>query len=241
MAPQVVVVNIGPKNPHFDENIYPHLKFFYTPDLKAVLTDKKEMNQHFKVEGEPEFLKKALNLNKINEYGFLLFDKNGVCYTEGGDILGNYEIASVDCSNGKTLGENVKNLVKKGKTTKVSNKPLNWKKEKVPLKINLKSNALTKKEFLTGHELPSFNVETKEGEQVDLSEWIKGKPTLMIFMYIPPDENVEAVYKQYKGDRSGISKAATTKMTKNILYLSMLEGQIFNFNPKKALKEKYSK
>lgn len=72
MAPQVIVVNLGPKNPHFDESIFPHLHFYYTPGIKAVLPDENAMNHSFEIQGKPGFLVTAVNEKQINEFGFLL-------------------------------------------------------------------------------------------------------------------------------------------------------------------------
>ncbi len=242
MAPKVVVINLGPKNPHFDESIFPHLQFYYTPEIQADITNENEINGHFKVKGSPEFLVKGFNEGHFKEYNFLLFDKNGVCYTEGGDLLQDVDMGKVVCANGKDLATNLKDLVKKGKTAKVSNKPLKWGKSHTSLKLGLSKSVITKSAFLTGHSFPDdVMVETADGKKVKLQEVIKGSPTLVMFIYIPPEGNLETMDKYYNGNEPKPSKAIQKKYVKNVLYLSMLEGQFFNFNPKKALKAKYGK
>jgi len=240
MAPQVVVVNIGPKNPHFDESIYPHLKFYYTPGIHVV--NGSDINKKFDIAGKPAFLVRAYNERHFTQFGFLLFDKNGICYTEGSDFLQSIEIAKAQCSNGKELGENVKDVVKKGKTAKVKSGPLPWGHAHASVKLGLRHTAVVKSAFLTGHPFPAdVQVETPDGKKVSLESVIKGKPTLVTFIYIPPEGALEAIYKFYHGPLSKPSAAVQKKFEKDVLNLSMLEGQFFNFNPKKALKAKYGK
>jgi hypothetical protein len=242
MAPQIVVVNIGPKNPHFDESIYPHLKFYYTPGLKAILPNENAMNKKFDLSGEPEFLVRAFNERHIKQFGFLLFDKNGVCYTEGNDFLESVEIAKALCSNGKELGENIKDVVKKGKTAKVKSGPLPWGRAHMALKGGLRHTAIVKSTFLTGHPFPeNLRVETVSGQKVSIESVIKGKPTLVVFLYIPPTGNFETMDKYYNGNAPKPSEPIRKKYIKDVLHLAMLEGQFFDFNPKKALKAKYGK
>ena len=242
MAPQVIVVNLGPKNPHFDESVYPHLHFYYTPDIKAVLADENTMNHSFAIQGQPGFLVQAFNEKQIKEYGFLLFDKNGICYTEGNNLLEDVAVGKAMCSNGKELADNLKEVVKKGKTAKVKAGPLPAGHGHAHLKVGLRHTSVTKAPYLTGHPFPaSVQVETGKGKKVSLESAVKGKPALVIFMYIPPEGALEAIYKFYHGPLSKPSPAVQKKFTKDYLYLSMLEGQFFDFNPKRALKAKYGK
>jgi len=242
MAPQIVVVNLGPKNPHFDESIYPHLHFYYTPGIHAVLSDEQAMNRKFDIQGEPEFLANAFNGKQIKEFGFLLFDKNGICYTEGNDFLQSMAIAKARCSNGKELGDNVKEVVKKGKNRKVKSGPLPSGHSHLHLKVGLRHTSVTKAPYLTGHPFPAdVQVETPSGKKVSLESVIKGKPTLVTFIYLPPEGALETIYKFYRGPLAKPSPAVQKKFTKDVLYLSMLEGQFFDFNPKKAMKAKYGK
>ncbi len=238
MAPQIVVINLGPKNPTFDESIFPHLKFLYAPDLKANIKSENDINKHFTVSGEPEFLSKAFNNGKIKEYGFWLFDNKGNCYTEGDGM--DIEIASTECSNGKTLGDNVKAVVKKYKTVSPSNKELDWK-HSGNLKLSLKASTVVKKPFLTGHPAPDIELVDGNGNKVNLRSVVDHKPTLVTFIYLPQKGNLNAAYKWYNGPGPRPSKAVINKMSRIYLHLSMIEGQFFNFNPKKALKAKYKK
>ena len=242
LAPQIIVVNLGPKNPNFDEDIFPHLKFVYTPNIKAVITDENDINKSYQIEGTPEFLTNAFNNKQIKEYGFMLFDKNGICYTEGNDIMQDVDISQTVCSNAKTLGENLKNVVKKGKTAKIKTEPLPEGKPKVHVKIGFSHTDVTKAPYLTGHPLPDdFILETSQDKEVSLESLIKGKPTLVFFIYIPPKAALQTLNKYYKGSEPKPSKAIQKKYIKDVLYLEMLEGQFFDFNPKKAMKKKYGK
>ncbi len=242
MAPQIVVVNLGPKNPHFDESIYPHLKFYYLPDLKADLPHPGAINGKFRMEGAPDFFVKAYNDGHIKQYGFMLFDKNGICFTEGNNFLEAIDIGKAMCSNGKSLGDNIKEVVKKGKTAKVKQGPLPWNKSNVSLKVGLRHSAVVKRAFLTGHSFPAgLKAETPDGKQVGLEKAVKGHPTLVTFVYIPPSGNLETLDKYYRGNAPKPPEPVRKKYVEDVLHLSMLEGQFFNFNPKKALKKKYGK
>jgi hypothetical protein len=239
---KVLVVVLGPKNPTFDESIYPDLHFYYTPDIKAVLADEDAMNNKFDIQGKPGFLVRAFNTRHITQYGFLLFDKNGICYTEGSDIFQSMDISKALCSNGEEFDDNLKDIVKKGKTAKVKTDPLSWEKAHASVKFKLRHSAVVKSAFLTGHPFPAdVQVETSEGKKVSLESIIKGKPAMVTFIYIPPEGAFETIYKQYHGSLPKPSPAVQKKFVRDDLYLFTLEGQIFGFNSKKALKAKYGK
>ncbi len=240
MAPKVVVVNLGPKNPHFDASIYPHLHFYYTPDIRV--TDGADINKNFDLAGRPQFFVRAYNERHFKQYGFLLFDKNGVCYTEGSDLLQSVEIAKALCTNGKALGDNIKEVVKKGKTAKVKTGDFPWGHVHASLKVGLRHSSVVRSAFMTGHPFPQdVQVETAEGRKIPLEKILKGGPAFVVFLYIPPTGNLETLEKYYHGNAPKPSGSILKKQEKNMLYLSMLEGQFFGFNPKKALKAKYGK
>jgi hypothetical protein len=242
IAPRVVIVNLGPKNPHFDESVFPHLHFYYTPGIRAVLPDENAINHHYEIQGEPQFLVNAFNERQIKEYGFLLFDKNGICYTEGNNLMEDIDIGKDMCSNGKTLEDNLKAVVKKGKTAKISSSPLPSGHGHAHINVGLRHTSVTKAAYLTGHPFPAtVKVVTPSGQTVSLQQIIKGEPTLVMFCYIPPRAAVEAVFKFYHGPDAKPSPAIQKKFSKDVLYFSLLEGQLFKFNPKKALKAKYGK
>ncbi|UBM62674.1 hypothetical protein LA303_01535 [Candidatus Sulfidibacterium hydrothermale] len=240
LAPQVIVVNLGPKNPHFDEAIYPHLKFYYLPDIQVA--NGADINHKFDITGSPEFIVRAYNERHLKQYDFLLFDKNGICYTEGSDLLESVDISKALCSNGKEFGDNLKDVVKKGKTAKVKSGDYPWGHVHPKLKVGLRHSAVVRSPFLTGHPFPQdVTAETADGKKVVLENVIKGKPTVVVFMYIPPTGNLETLNKFYKGNAPKPPEAIAKKQVKNTLYLFMLEGQFFGYNPKKGLKAKYGK
>jgi hypothetical protein len=243
IAPQVIIVNLGPKNPHFDESIYPHLSFFYTPQIKAEINSEEEINKSFRISGEPDFLAKAYNEHKIKQYGFLLFDKNGICYTEGSSLTQNFDVAKALCTNGKELADNIKDVMKKGKTATLKKEPLSWGKTHAKIKMRgLGKTSVVKSEFMVGHPFPEdVKVESPDGKKIVLEDVIKQKPALIVFLYIPPTGNLETLDKYYDGDLPKPSKAIQKKYAIDAMYLLMFEAQIFDFNSKKALKEKYGK
>jgi hypothetical protein len=240
MAPQIVVINFGPKNPHFDEQVYPHLKFVYTPQLTANYSSG-TLQEKLSLAGSPEFLARAINEGYFKLYGFLLIDQTGNCYTEGANLLENVAVAQSLCANGKTLADNVKDVVKKHKTTRLKTGPLPWGKSHMAVKGLLsRHTAVVHAAFLSGHALPDFQVTTAEGKSISIRQVIQDKPTMIFFAAIPPTGNVETIYKFYHGPFEKPSKQIQKRFEKLTLYLSMLEGQFFDFNPKKALKKKYA-
>jgi len=142
MAPQVVVVNIGAKNPTFNEKQYPNLKFYYSPNLKPINRDSTltlmdaMIDAKYLYEGTPEFLEKIWNKNIINANSFMLFDKNNYCYTQG-------SFNNSKCVNDKSLADNLKSCVKKDKTIKPSKKEFTLVRRRLGLKDN-------KPDFLVG-------------------------------------------------------------------------------------------
>jgi len=240
MAPQIIVVNFGPKNPHFDEQIYPHLKFLYTPDINVQYSNG-TLKEKINLTGTPQFLARAINEDYFKLYGFLIIDQAGNCYTEGANLFENPAVAKSLCANGKTLSDNVKAVVKKHKTIRLKTGPLPWGKSHIALKGLLsRHTSIVHAAFLSGHALPEFNVQTADGKSVSIRQVIQGKPSLIFFAAIPPTENVETIYKFYHGPLEKPSKTIQKRFGKLTLYLSVLEGQFFDFNPKKALKQKYA-
>lgn len=240
MAPQIIVLNFGPKNPHFDEQIYPHLKFLYTPDINVQYANG-TLKEKINLTGTPQFLARAINEGYFKLYGFLLIDRAGNCYTEGANLVENPAIAKSLCANGKTLSDNVKAIVKKQKTIHPKTGPLPWGKSHIAIKGLLsRHTSIVHAAFLSGHALPAFNVQTADGKSVSIRQVIQGKPSLIFFAAIPPSGNLETIYKFYHGPLEKPSKNIQKRFEKLTLYFSFLEGQFFDFNPKKALKKKYA-
>ncbi len=191
-APQVVLIGIGEKNTSLDEKEYPNLKFYYTPEIKNVnkagstgqaivnLTDVAK----FEVTGSPEFLVNLWN-DKEMDKAFFLFDKNGVCATQGYDILRRRgDIAICSCIDKKELNDHLVDIVKKDKEAKAAKKEMNIKKS----------------DFMLGQKLPEFNVSDVDGNTVSIQSVLENEPTLVVFFNLPPGVDIHAGEQSFKGE-----------------------------------------
>ena len=196
MAPKVVMIGIGEKNLTLDESRYPNLKFYYTPGLvsqakagKAVKTlaalsgSAKETYA-----GEPEFVAEMWN-EKDLEGAFMLFDKNGLCVTQGYKILQQGgDIGGRLCADRDPLKDHLKKYVKKEKTGKATKKKMKMKKS----------------DFMIGREMPEFNISSIKEKNVSVNEVLKsGVPTLVVFFHLSKDLDIEEAKKSDQSDKTG--------------------------------------
>ena len=222
-APDVVCINLGEKNPTFDEEAYPDLEFFYVP--KIVITN--DPDGGWNAEGTPEVLvpwinartkgkkigiKKIITAQKVehsgitNHYG-ILFDKNDIAAWEGtisdvdvgmaDDIEGGIRGSSgsiVGSKKGVILLKSLKTIVKKGKTSKAAKG---------------KTFEPGKKNPVIGIKMPAFDVTNSAGETKSINSIITGNkaPTLVMFFHIPPGFDLNAEEKAAKGDYDPSAKA----------------------------------
>lgn len=222
-APQVVLIGVGEKNATLDESDFSDLKFYYTPGIKPVRDDVGETAQSlvnltggvsFVLEGLPEFL---VNVNKKNELdeAFFLFDKNGVCETQGYDLMRqNGDIAKRICSDKKKLKDHLVDVVKKGKTAKKSKKELKIKKG----------------DFMVGHSFPEFEVSDASGQSVSILSVLNNEPTLVVFFYLPPDIDIHAGENSFE-DKSGKSffkaMASSASGANDVVVFKNIQSQFF--------------
>ena len=224
MAPKVVIIGIGEKNPTFDESRYPDLEFYYTPELESNGTASATAKSAFAMSGvaketfsgEPEFLATIWNEKDLKE-AFMLFDKNGVCVTQGYD-LGRQggDIGNRLCVDKDKLENHLKDYVKKGKEGKESKKEMKIKKS----------------DFMIGYKMPDFKVVNPNDEEKSINEIINGQPTLVIFFQLSSDIDTEEGKKADQSSKSGkeffasMTQAAAgadlTEIFRN------LENQFFN-------------
>jgi len=241
--PKVVVVVLGPKNPTFDESKFPDLSFYYTPGLRLKVSGKVAANNtskhawssalgvgrtahaedHDTYVGKPEIL---LQNNISSGYTYIL-DKNGII---NGKIFSGKQADFNSRTNflvkfnrtqrkweTESLGDLLKDLVKKGETYQA---PKKKKKSKHPPKL-----------FTVGQSVGHFDVVNKDGTKKDIQTLVKGNPaTLLIFLYINPE------YDFNKGKESGAGKkgrdymnqvAQTAAADKQIAPLFNIESGIF--------------
>lgn len=210
LAPRVVVLGIGEKNVTLDENQYPNLKFYYTPELLD--------NADETFSGKPEFLATLWNDKNLKET-FMLFDKNGVCVTQGYRLLSqNNDIGAKLCVDKDNLQNHLKSYVKKGKEGKESTKEMKFKKS----------------DYMIGYKMPEFNVSTPSGEEVSFSSIVEGQATLVVFFQISSDIDIAEGKKADQSGKSGrafmsaMAQGATgSRLTKVFINL---ESQFFNYD-----------
>lgn len=161
----VIAINLGPKNPTFNESKFPDIKFFYTPNLKW------DTN---KTTGKPLFLADWLNKKGMRPDQAVLLDKNGFgdfeCFLmtdtkiEDNKILGDIE----------NMGEALKAVVEKGRTSD----------DRTGNKMDLSMISAT-----YGRPFPDFEIVSSSGEGTTTQNAINsiGLPTIVFVYYIPKD------------------------------------------------------
>ena len=225
MAPKVVVIGIGEKNPTLNEGQFPNLSFYYTPELVPV-NDEGETESailtmtdlaDIEYSGSPEFIKTIWNEKNMNK-GFMLFDKEGVCYTQGYDILKQGgSIGARLCVDKSALSDHLKAVVTKEKLAKPSSKEISFKKS----------------DFLVGHKLPEFMVVAIDGKEISILELTKGEPTLIVFFNLPANIDINEAKESGEGKtgkawaKSMISGSSGASVSS--LFID-LESQFFEYD-----------
>ena len=161
----VIAINLGAKNPTFDESKFPDVKFFYTPSIKW------DTN---KTTGKPVFLADWLNKKGMRPDQAVLLDKNGFgafeCFLmtatkiEDNKILGDIE----------NMGEALKAVIEKGRTSvDRTNKPMD---------LSMISGTY-------GRPFPDFEIVSSAGVATTTQKAIAevGLPTIIFVYYIPMD------------------------------------------------------
>ncbi len=190
-VPKVIVIGIGAKNPTFNEAQYPHLKFYYTPGLsstaqvgegtKSALALTGAAREGFA--GDPKFLADANDKSELKDQ-FYVFDKNGLCYSQGYRLgaRGHY-LKSVD-TEGNSLEDTFKELLKKDKVAKASKKEMKMKK----------------KDFMLGFKMPEYNISEVNGTEVSIKSITEGgKPVIIVFFQLPSDIDIQEAKESGKG------------------------------------------
>jgi len=172
---ETILILIGPSNSTFDESIFPHLKFYYLPELKS---------------GEaPDFITRLGTKRDLANWECLslfLIAKNGVVaykngynnhmvesYT-GDDFQWNILNKPLVAPDKKPLEEYLSTYITKQKDAK-SDKNKSYTQGEEP----------TFKDWadgdIVGLELPDFNVKTADGDEVAIKDVLNGKAGLIIF------------------------------------------------------------
>jgi len=209
---KTVVIFLGAKNSTFDESKFPNIKFYYTPDLKLKdnggIYGKKSKSKnknawssalgmgatsHSEAVNEFTGTPEALALAGIGSGYSFIFDKNGVIKAKaiGRSIDYNKNTKFMVSFNkmkrsweSETLDALMKDLVKKGNTTKPG-----------------KASKKPEHKFAIGYGVNSAVLEDKDGNKTDITEIVKGDPATMItFLYLNNE------YDLTKGKESGKGK-----------------------------------
>jgi len=209
---KTVVVILGPKNPTFDESKFPDVKFYYTPDLalkdNGGIYGKKSNNKNKNAWSSALGVGAASHAEAVNEFtgapealveagigsGYtFIFDKNGVirAKTIGKSVDFNKNTKFMVSFNKlkrswetETLDDIMKDLVKKGNTTKPG-----------------KASKRPEHKYAIGYGINSAVVEDKDGNKTDIAEIVKGDPaTVVTFLYLNNE------YDLTKGKESGKGK-----------------------------------
>lgn len=224
-VPEVVMIGIGAKNPSFNEAQYPHIKFYYTPGLVY----KKQTGNGTKaaamlgavagdiLEGSPEFLATVNGEHDLTNCYFL-FDKNGVCYTQGYDITRRGELIKATGPDDLSLADAFKETIKKEKVAKPNKKEMKLKKN----------------EFMIGYKLPDSELVDASGAKVSSTSVTEcGKPVLVLFFKLDSEIDIQAAKESGEGKSggqfahdmmSGVKGAEITSLCERI------EGEIFEYD-----------
>ncbi|MCX5749051.1 MAG: hypothetical protein NTZ10_02230 [Candidatus Saganbacteria bacterium] len=176
----VVAINLGPKNPTFNESKFQDIKFYYTPELNW------DTN---KAGGKPAFLADWINKKGLRQDEAVLLDRNGFgafeCFLmrdtkfEDNRILGDIE----------NMGEALKAVVENGRTSG----------DRTGKKMDL-----TMISAVYGRPFPDFEIVTSSGEVTTTRNAISaaGLPTIVFVYYIPRDH-------QFKDAESSMKDVTT--------------------------------
>lgn len=194
-VPEVVLIGIGAKNPSFNEAQYPHIKFYYTPDLSY----KKQTGDGSKgaallgaiadevLVGTPEYFT-TINAEHDLLKCYFLFDKNGVCYTQGYDITRRGDLMKATGPDDKALADAFKETIKKEKVAKPSKKEMKLKKS----------------EFMIGYKLPDCKIVDAQGTEIGTKSITEsGKPVLVLFFMLDSEIDIQAAKESGEGKSGG--------------------------------------
>ncbi len=190
---KVVAVGIGAKNPTFVEKKFPHIEFYYTPELiskaelsetgKSALALLAEDATREVFEGKPELLSKWWDERDLRFYS-TLFDKNGVGAWQG-KLNRSDDLMAI---NGKGVESGFEDaleyLIEDGKVAEFdSDKKFNY--EAFDCLIETK--------------MPDFEIISVDGVKKSIKSVVEnGNTTLLVFFQIPSSVDLNAAKKEVK-------------------------------------------
>lgn len=202
----MIMVGIGGQNPTLDHGKYPHLKFYYTPDLKSeaqLSTNEKSALSLFGgmkasreiFKGEPKIL--ADWWDEIDLRGHaILFDKNGVGFWQGWIDRANDILDSRGYGEEKDLDDALEAVLEDQETADFDDN---------------KEFEADENDNLIERKMVEFNVVNKKGENFSVKSLVEtGKPTMLIFFSIPIDIDINAVANKEKREESFLGSLTQT-------------------------------
>ncbi len=221
IAPKIIAIGIGEKNESFDESQYPDLDIYYTPTLivnKYGLSLYDRTKEYIKASTIPFYKSKKMigeqysgtpkliidftsNSDRSITNTYMLFDKEGLCYTIGYDatLSSNRQNA-----NKKTFGDNLTAMVKKGKTIKAAKKLYR----------------IGKNHSLIGNKLGDFPIQSIGGETMELKSLLGEEAVLVMFFYLDTDLDATA--------QSLSDEAAKNMTNKEITYYVLYRNEVYD-------------
>ena len=195
---KVIMIGIGAPNPTLDHGMYPHLKFYYNPDLKSqaeldanqksalsLFGGTKASREIFK--GEPKIL--ADWWDEIDLRGHaVLFDKNGVGYWQGWLDRRDNIFDSRGFGDEKVLEDAFENIFE-------DNEIADYDDDK-EFEVDEDDNLIERK-------MIDFNVVGKDNQPKSINSLVEtGVPTMIVFS-IPVDIDINAIAKEEKNESLG--------------------------------------
>lgn len=233
-VPEIIVINMGEKNPQFDESQFPDLKFYYIesikPEKEATGGAKAAMGLSGVVSqtlvGTPEFLVNWSNATSLENHS-MLFDKNGICVYEA-TLVDN--LLKTQSPANEKLEDALKTYVEKEKDGKLkSNKEFKINKMKLGYKNDVMMNI----------KLPEdFELVDAEGNKIMAKDLIEaGKPTMVVLTNIPYNVDLNSGKEADQSQKSGkqffndVAQAAAGEKWKNVLI--RIESELFDYDARK--------
>lgn len=191
MAPKIIAIGLGEKNPYFNESLFPNLEFYYTPTLKVdygpeniadsdtnLIVNTIYRLKDITYSGTPEYIPVVSKKHDPTQM-FLLFDKKGLCYTTGYKLENLNDMGNRKCENNKLLSDNLIKVVKRGKVAKTARKPF------VLGKIN----------SIIGNKIDNFPVQNLNGITLELNTLMGKEATLVVFFNLPSTIDIRTLSK----------------------------------------------
>ncbi|MFA6597043.1 MAG: hypothetical protein WCS69_04910 [Ignavibacteriaceae bacterium] len=221
----VIAVGIGEKNPTFNESLFPHIAFYYTPKLvsQAQLNETGKSALSFVgkaarevFEGEPKVIAQWWDERDLRKHA-IVFDKNGVGTWQGYLEVGGELIDSKGKGEESSLEDTFEFLLE-------DNEIMDYDKDK----------EFDPDDFdcLIERKMVDFEVAANDGKTKSIKSCVEiGKPTMVVFFQIPKDVDINAMKTEKKDESVGGFLSSMTQQAAGENWMTMfkdIESQFFN-------------